>query len=78
MEQTEIKDVQKPNIILLILSYIFWLAVSINNWVALRWLYHLGYRRIWLVYIYLGDEAISQAPIQMYYIMNYIYCLILL
>ena len=72
MEQSEIKEVQKPNMILLIVSYIFWLAVSINNWVAIRWLYSLRYRRIWLVYIYLETEAGEQAPIQMYYIMNYI------
>jgi len=73
MEKIELKEISKaPNLIFMILSYISWVAITINNWIALSWLYNKKYRTIWNVYIYLEEEEKLQAPLQMYYIMNYI------
>ena len=73
MKTMNLKEVSKgPNLALLILAYISWLAITINNWVSLTWLYNKKYRSIWNIYIYLEDEEKYQAPLQMYYIMNYI------
>ena len=60
------------NTVFLIISYISWAAIAVNNWISLNWLYSKKHRTVWNVYIFLGDEAGIHAPIQMYYIMNYI------
>ena len=73
MDKADLKGVSKgPNLIFMILSCISWLAITINNWVALSWLYNKKHRSILNIYIYLEDEEKLQAPLQMYYIMNYI------
>jgi len=56
----------------LIISYISWVAIAVNNWISLNWLYSKKHRTIWNIYIFLGDDANIHSPIQMYYIMNYI------
>ena len=60
------------NTVFLIISYISWAAIAVNNWISLNWIYSKNHRTVWNVYIFLGDEAGIHAPIQMYYIMNYI------
>ena len=74
MKHYELKEVPKaaPNLILMILSYISWVAITINSWVALSWLYNKKHRTIWNIYIYIEEEGGLQAPLQMHYIMNYI------
>ena len=64
--------------IFLIASYISWVAVAVNNWISLHWFYSKKYRTVWNIYIYImgSEEDLEEgeyyAPIQMYYIMNYI------
>ena len=71
-EQNQPESQIIPNKIFLIISYISWIAVSVNNWISLNWLYSKHHRTFWFVYIYLGKQSIYQAPMQMHYIMNYI------
>jgi len=72
----EVQNINENHSILtkicMILSYISWIAASINNWIALNWLYSKNHRSLWNIYIFLEDELSYQAPIQMHYIMNYI------
>ena len=51
----------------LILSYISWIAASVNNWISLNWLYSKKHRAVWNIYIFLDDEGNVQVPIQMDY-----------
>lgn len=60
------------NTIFLIISYISWVAIAVNNWISLNWLYSEKHKAVWNIYIYLDEEADEHIPIQMYYIMNYI------
>ena len=60
------------NMVFLIISYISWVAIAVNNWISLNWLYSKKHKTVWNVYIFLGTEAGTHSPIQMYYIMNYI------
>ena len=57
----------------LILSYISWIAASVNNWISLNWLYSKKHRAVWNIYIFLDDEGNVQVPIQMDYLSNYIF-----
>ena len=73
MKEQNLESSQKSiNIIFLVISCISWIAVSVNNWVSLHWLYSKKHRTWSVVYIYLEGEAVLQAPLQMHYIMNYI------
>ena len=60
------------NTVFLIISYISWAAIAVNNWISLNWLYSKKYRTIWNIYIFLEGQATEHSPIQMHYIVNYI------
>ena len=60
------------NTLFLIISYISWVAIAVNNWISLNWLYSKKHKTVWNIYIFLETEALAHCPIQMYYIMNYI------
>ena len=73
MKEQNLESSQKSiNIIFLVISCISWIAVSVNNWVSLHWLYSKNHRTWSVIYIYLEGEAAIHAPLQMHYIMNYI------
>ena len=73
MKEQNLESSQRSiNIIFLVISCISWIAVSVNNWVSLHWLYSKKHRTWSVIYIYLEGEAYIHAPLQMHYIMNYI------
>ena len=80
MKKSNLNDSKNDvlKLILWIVSYISWVGLSINNWISLYWLYDKNYRTVWNIYIYImgSEEDLEEgeyyAPIQMYYIMNYI------